>query len=146
VINPDSPGIAVSSPAKLHHSVGHDHFGLAVAFGFLVSAFRKEGKSVPFAPLQEALASFSYTLYLVHFPMLLFSVAILHDLFNVPFIQQPGSQGYIYFAALSVMAFIAAWGISLLTEANTGWVRQGLSTLASRWRKSGILVPSPKGQ
>lgn len=120
-------------------------FGLAVSFAFLVIAFRKDGKPVPFAPSHEALANFSYTLYLVHFPMLLFGVALLHDLIGVPFIQQPGWSGYIYFTGLSVMAFAAAWLLSLIAEANTGRVRQGLSTLVSRWRKPAILAPATKG-
>jgi peptidoglycan/LPS O-acetylase OafA/YrhL len=120
-------------------------FGLAVSFAFLVIAFRKDGKPVPFAPSHGALADFSYTLYLVHFPMLLFGIALLYDLFGVPFIQQPGWRAYIYFAGLSVAAFAAAWLLSLVTEANTGRVRRGLSTLVNCWRKSALLAPPTKG-
>jgi peptidoglycan/LPS O-acetylase OafA/YrhL len=107
-------------------------FGLAVAFAFVTLTFNKAEKPLPFARGHEALANFSYTLYLVHFPLFIFLMAASRDLLGVPFLQQPGLGAYLYVAVISAAAVLYAWLFSLLTEAHTGDVRRFLSALVPR--------------
>lgn len=73
------------------------------------------------------LAAFSYTLYLVHVPFLLFSVALLHEVFGIPFARQPGMVGMLYFLAMLCVIYAYAYLFSCFTEKHTDRFRRYLS-------------------
>lgn len=87
--------------------------------------------------LHNRLAGFSYTLYLVHFPALIFLGAFVHDIFGV------GSARPFGAASLTlVVAFVGtvsgyAWCFAYLTERRTLVVRDGLTRMVTRVRNLG---------
>jgi peptidoglycan/LPS O-acetylase OafA/YrhL len=122
-----------ASPATFDVGSFARDFAVALCYAFLTLAFRKDGKALPLAEGHRRLADFSYTLYLIHFPALVFCVALLHDLFGVGFRRQPDLGGLAYFAALAVLLFGYAWVVSLGSEAHTSRVRSALSALTRRF-------------
>lgn len=101
---------------------------LTMALGFTAAllAFHREGKAVPFAETHERLAGFSYSLYLVHFPMLVFVVAALHDLLGYKFLYQPSIASVVYLGGVLLLLVSYAFVFSLFTEARTSSVRKFL--------------------
>ena len=81
--------------------------------------------------LHRALASFSYTVYLVHFPALIFFAAMMKDVFNIGFLQQPSMTAIIYAGALVAIIYGYAWIFAVFTEARTDAVRSRLSLVVS---------------
>ncbi len=118
--------------ATLLHKLPSGHvfvvrdFLVAGSFAFLIYALlhmqsnRRQTRSEAMA---QQLAGFSYTLYVVHYPPLIFLSAWL-------FSGGGWSPGYDQFGWLlgSMLGLLAyAWGLSRLTEAHTDRVRQQLS-------------------
>jgi peptidoglycan/LPS O-acetylase OafA/YrhL len=66
----------------------------------------------------QVLASFSYTLYLTHFPINNFLVSWIHN--NK---MQPGLLNILMLLGIFVVIILFAWIVSLVTEAHTGRVR-----------------------
>jgi len=112
---------------SLQAFAGYFIVGLGYA-AFLVS-FDRNGPEVLFAPAYSKLARFSFTLYLVHFPMMMFSVAVLTDVLRIPFAQQPGPASIAYYLCLVALLVLYAWGFSMLTENHTGKIRLAISGL-----------------
>ncbi|MBY0406822.1 MAG: hypothetical protein K2Q01_03960, partial [Rickettsiales bacterium] len=126
--------LAVSrlKPEEVEHAgrlvrFGYDAF-IGVAYALLLSSlYAKQKTYLPWARLHRVLADFSYTLYLVHFPLLIVLVAGLHDRFGVRFLVQPDAAGIGYFMALCAVLMAYAFVFSRLTEAHTQRVRAWLS-------------------
>ncbi len=76
------------------------------------------------------MAQFSYTLYLVHVPFLVFAAALLNTLFGLPLYQQPSTAGALYFGCLLVAAYAYSYGFSRLTERHTSRLRRRLLGVA----------------
>ena len=103
----------------------------AAAFGIgLLSAnravFRGSGRA------HRALAGFSFSLYAVHYPALLFLLAAAHDLFGIAFVQPVGWVGCAVSAAVIVAVVGYAWCFAAVTERHTGVVRAALTRLCAR--------------
>ena len=73
-------------------------------------------------------AAFSYSLYVLHFPFLLFLRAWILP----PGRWQPDLQHVCFGAALGAATLAFAWGVSTFTEKKTGAVRQWLHTVAAK--------------
>src|SRR5207237_72399 len=73
---------------------------LCLGFGYTVALAGSCAMRLPFARLHERLADFSYTTYLCHFPLMLFSVAVGVQVFGVDFHIQPQERGLLYFWTL----------------------------------------------
>ncbi|MDB5823635.1 MAG: O-antigen acetylase [Herminiimonas sp.] len=102
---------------------------LAVAIGFcllLLSVSRLRTFRFGSARLHAAMADFSYTTYLVHFPFSVLLVAMAYDCLGIRFVQQPTVVGGAYFVALLVVMYLYSYGFATLTEHKTGRVRQAL--------------------
>ncbi len=87
------------------------------------------------ARLHEKLAGFSYTLYLAHVPLLIFTVAFMHDTFGIPFYQQPAIGGFVYGAFLFMLVYLYSYLFSRMTEAHTDkfrhWLRHRRQSLVA---------------
>jgi peptidoglycan/LPS O-acetylase OafA/YrhL len=122
---------------------------LAVALGYaivlLCAKNLKDG--LKFRSLHRALASFSYTIYLVHFPAMVFLAAFMKDVLDIGFARQPGVAATIYAGALLVTLYGCAWIFAALTEAHTDVIRSRLSLvildLLSARRRLGPAKPRP---
>jgi peptidoglycan/LPS O-acetylase OafA/YrhL len=118
---------------------------LAVAFGFSIALVcaKNLGERRKFGSLHRVLASFSYTLYLVHFPAMVFTAVFLRQVFDIDFLRPPGILPVIYAAGLLVILYGYAWIFAVITEAHTNAIRSRLSHAVSvflYWVKP--LIPS----
>ncbi len=107
-------------------------YGICLAMGLLLLGLRARPPrwTVPIAGLNKALADFSYSLYLTHFPIMMLFVAVLGTV--------SGNPGYAVgfaptdpvalatYAGELVLAYGAAWLFAQATERQTGHVRRAL--------------------
>ena len=104
---------------------------LAVALGYsamLVCAKNLKGPG-KFWLIHRGLASFSYTVYLVHFPAMVFVAAFMKSVLDIGFGRQPTVAAMIYAGALLVILYGYAWIFAALTEVHTNAVRSRLSAV-----------------
>jgi peptidoglycan/LPS O-acetylase OafA/YrhL len=105
-------------------------FAVAIGcFVLLVSLSRIQSFRLGSANFHSTMTDFSYTTYLVHFPMLTVLGAFVHDYFGIRFDQQPTLVGGLYFLALLSAIYLYSYLFAKLTEGNTGRVRDALRTL-----------------
>ena len=100
--------------------------GLAFAlflFGILQIDFRVRFHA--YANLARFFAGFSYSLYVLHFPALLFLRAWL-----APYRWRPDFRHFVFVIAIGVAVLLFAWLVSLVTENRTSALR--------RWMKAAI--------
>ena len=104
---------------------------VAVAFGVgLLSANRSVSKGS--GRVHRMLAGFSFSLYAVHYPALLFLLAIAHDRFGLEFVQPIGWAGFGVSAVVIALVVAYAWCLASVTERHTGAVRAALTRLLAR--------------
>ncbi len=103
-------------------------FLLGVSYGFVLICFYGV-ESYFSSSFNSFLASFSYSLYLVHFPFIVFVVAVLNQLFGVGFLLQPDYYSYLYFICLSVFLLLLSYFIYYITERHTKKIIQFFSVL-----------------
>ena len=104
---------------------------LAVALGYsamLVCAKNLKGPG-KFWLIHRGLASFSYTVYLVHFPAMVFVAAFMKSVLDIGFGRQPTVAAMIYAGALLVILYGYAWIFAAFTEVHTNAVRSRLSVV-----------------
>jgi len=80
-----------------------------------------------FESRHRTLASFSYTLYLVHFPAIVFIAAFMNAVFGIGYLRQPNLTTIVYGGVLLAMVYGYAWIFAGFTEAHTNAVRSRLS-------------------
>jgi peptidoglycan/LPS O-acetylase OafA/YrhL len=115
---------------------------LVVALGYSAALLCAKNLRRPqrFRTFHRGFASFSYTVYLVHFPAMVFVAAMMKDVFNIGF-PRPASVGALVYAAAFLMAIYGyAWIFAALTEAHTDAIRSRLSLVVSalRYRANSI--------
>jgi peptidoglycan/LPS O-acetylase OafA/YrhL len=71
---------------------------LVVALGYSVALVCAKNlkQRRKFGSLHRALASFSYTIYLVHFPAMVFLAAFMKDVLDIGFVRQPTVATMVY--------------------------------------------------
>jgi peptidoglycan/LPS O-acetylase OafA/YrhL len=79
------------------------------------------------AALSKKMANFSYSLYCCHFPIVVFSVAILASRRDVSMLSM--QSRFLIAAALTTFCLCASYGISLFTEAKTAFFRNRLKSV-----------------
>ncbi len=101
----------------------------AIAFALgLLSARNGQPRS---GHLHTILASFSYTLYAVHFPALILLAAAAHDLLGLQFNRPLTPASLAAVAALSLAIWVFAGAMAHVTERRTPAVRNWLMRLVS---------------
>jgi peptidoglycan/LPS O-acetylase OafA/YrhL len=113
---------------------------LVVALGFSAALLcaknsRRLGK---FRTFHRDFASFSYTVYLVHFPVMVFLAAMMKDVLHIGFLRQPSVGALAYATALLLIIYGYARVFAALTEAHTDTIRSRLSLFASALRHRAI--------
>jgi peptidoglycan/LPS O-acetylase OafA/YrhL len=104
--------------SRLYFDLTVDMF-LGVFFAvFLASCYKLE-KPLVLSYLHARLASFSYSLYLVHFPAMVLIIAIFNKIFRVGILLQPDQSSILYFVFVVVVLYLYAYLFSLLTEKHT---------------------------
>jgi peptidoglycan/LPS O-acetylase OafA/YrhL len=101
---------------------------LVVALGYsTVLVCAKNLKKSRTVDAHRALASFSYTVYLVHFPAMVFAAAFMKDVLDIGFDQQPTAAAMPYAVALLMLLYGYAWIFAAFTEVHTNAVRSRLT-------------------
>jgi peptidoglycan/LPS O-acetylase OafA/YrhL len=98
--------------------------GLGLAFILALASISRLKSEMPLARMHRHLADFSYTTYLVHFPILMFLTALGFQFLGIPFRVQPSGWGIPYLACLAAGIYACSFLISRVTEANTRSVRR----------------------
>ena len=106
---------------------------LVVALGYSVALVSAKNHKGPqrFWTANRRLASFSYSLYLVHFPVMVFVAVVFKDVFDISFERPPSVAALLYGAASLVIIYGFAWIFASATEAHTDTVRSRLSLAIS---------------
>lgn len=97
----------------------------------LVSASRLR-KPLPGHRLHDALADFSYTAYLCHFPIMLFAAAVAFQCWGWRIQVQADATGLAYFAGLSAAVYGSTYAMYWMAERHTPRVRARLDRLLGR--------------
>ena len=79
--------------------------------------------------VHRTLAGFSFTLYAVHFPALVFLGTLAHDQLGMPFSQPLSLPGLAWVSAIAATIIAYAWCFAILTEHRTQSVRAALTRL-----------------
>lgn len=87
--------------------------------------------------MNQYLAGFSYTLYLVHFPALVFLSSFLHDVLGTGFGLPPNPASVALVVAFVAALCAYAWCFAYVTERHTPAVRNALTRILSRVANSG---------
>jgi peptidoglycan/LPS O-acetylase OafA/YrhL len=96
-------------------------------FGVLQIEFGKRQGSYP--KIASYFAGFSYSLYVLHFPLLLFLRAWLVPSWR----WQPDALHLIYSLIVGMVTLLFAWIVSVLTEKKTGVVRSWVDSVIPRF-------------
>jgi peptidoglycan/LPS O-acetylase OafA/YrhL len=105
---------------------------LGLAYAVALASTSRIQSPLRFSRLHHWLAEFSFSTYLLHFPLMLFLVAAGFQLFGWGFKRQPDAWGLTYFVALCSFVYAVCYVISLVTERKTNPVRRWLSELGVR--------------
>lgn len=93
------------------------------------------------AQFHQRLASFSFSLYAIHFPVLLFLAGAAHEMFGLalgrPFDLACAATILVTAAVICTLA----WGFSLVTERHTKAVRTALTALLHRLQRRAVSRP-----
>jgi len=121
---------------EIHTELVEFMLDLTVALGYsaaLLCAKNRTGQRKLWT-VNRRLASFSYSVYLVHFPTMVLAAAVLKDVFGISFSRPPSAATLLYMAALLVIIYGYAWTFGSITEAHTDTVRSWLSGMISGLR------------
>jgi peptidoglycan/LPS O-acetylase OafA/YrhL len=102
---------------------------VALSYAIVLLCAKNLTDRLKFPSLHRALASFSYTVYLVHFPAMVFLAAFMNDVLDIGFTRQPDVATMVYGGTLLAMIYGYAWVFAEFTEAHTDTVRSRLSFL-----------------
>lgn len=98
----------------------------ALALGFSLALLCAGNGRWAMGGRHRFLASFSYTVYLIHFPAMVFIVAVCADTTGLGIGMQPDALGFAFLAALIAVLYLCAWALASLTELHTAQVRRWL--------------------
>lgn len=102
-------------------------------FTVLLSQLRHyRGFWTRFSGLHERLASFSFSLYILHNSVLVFVMAMLQTYLSMPRQLQPVPSVFGFYVAMLLSIYALAYLFAAVTEKNTGRLRLLLSTWVNR--------------
>ncbi|MCC3246328.1 acyltransferase [Methylocystis sp. WRRC1] len=111
-------------------------FVASMLFIVVLVSFRfgpHEGFSLLRPKLHKTLADFSFSLYSIHLPMLIFMRAMVGHVFGRDWATQLATpQNYAAAFAAMAVTIVSGYGFSRLTEARTGAARRALRSLLDR--------------
>lgn len=109
---------------------------IGLSFGLLLNSLTKLSRRFPLSGMSLALAEFSYSLYLLHFPFILLLLSAVHTYTGLGLKMQPTGVALLLFLIACLAAIGWSWFTSRFTEARTnnlrdrmyGWVGVPLAT------------------
>lgn len=106
-------------------------FGITVVLVLNNVGYLKDKESA-FAGFNKSMASFSYSLYLLHLPFIFFCSVVLKKYFNVGMFMQPSYRGFLIYVSLLTMVYVYSYFVAYITERNTSKIRDFLIAWAKR--------------
>ncbi|MCA9895347.1 MAG: acyltransferase [Anaerolineae bacterium] len=103
----------------------------ALTINALVNAESRVVKNQRVNKLNQTLSGFSYSLYAIHYPIMVLMITAIEDLRGNAFSQQPSLSVYLLYVLLISVVYVIAFFFSRLTEANTVRFRNLLFRLTS---------------
>lgn len=101
---------------------------LAAGFSLLIIALRNRSyTAIRSLAFHKLMADFSYTVYLMHVPLLVLIAAILSSNYGVPFSVEPTFDVFLFLAVILLLIYVALYLFSLLTERFTPNVKAYLT-------------------
>jgi peptidoglycan/LPS O-acetylase OafA/YrhL len=101
--------------AHLYHDLLRDLL-LALAFCIAIILLKNANFNFPIKHVHRELANFSYSLYLIHFPLLVFLTAILYDFLGKSFFVNPRVDSFVLFGLVTIFLYFSAWFFGRCTE------------------------------
>jgi len=104
---------------------------VGLAFAWLLALMKRRSYRVwnGSEKFNQALSNFSYSLYVIHYPLLLCFVSLYATLLHVTQIKQglaPDGTGLAIYGLVAVSTFVSAFAFSRIFEARTGVARRWL--------------------
>lgn len=103
---------------------------LAVSFSLLIISLRN--RSYPMfrqLTFHKFMADFSYTIYLMHVPLLVFITAIISSSFGVPFYVQPTPLVFLIMVGVLLVLYVALYSFAQATERFTPNIKSLMTAL-----------------
>lgn len=101
-------------------------FLIGISFALLINSAADSARRIPWHILNRRAADFSYSVYLCHFPFLVFVLSALYEATGVGLRGQRTVLSSSLFLLILVMAYGWCYGISLVTERQTPRIREWL--------------------
>lgn len=128
-------GLLISARLYLFRGFAQWPVDLLVGSGFavLLKALEPATRPAPGpATLHRFLAGFAYTVYLIHWPVALFFLALLHQALGLSDRLPFGPAAIAGTIVLTGLIYLCSWALSLISEAQTSRVRRWLLSLDPR--------------
>jgi peptidoglycan/LPS O-acetylase OafA/YrhL len=107
-------------------------YSLAISFSLLIISLQnREVSLIRYLGFHKQMADFSYTIYLMHVPLLVFITAVLSSKYAVQFFVQPSYQIVVIAASIIIGIYILLYAFSLVTERFTPSVKIYLTKLTA---------------
>lgn len=111
-------------------------YGVATSFGFFLYSMRSARSTLlaRIAVFNRFMADFSFSLYLIHFPLIIFLLSFAFASGYFPGVaigyRPTDPEGLLLYALITLVVYLAAWIFSLVTERHTVRVRRFLKSIA----------------
>lgn len=119
------PILIVARAEVLKVPYGWQYF-LGVAFALVLVSLANGSRRWFLSKPSAYLADFSYSVYLIHFPVLMIVLSLAFSLTGFGIKIQFGTIGFIWFAVVFALAILCSWLVSLFTERKTEILRMFL--------------------
>ena len=107
-------------------------FLLSIIFMFWLISYKEYKLEDRFYHINEKIASFSYTLYLVHFPFALMCLTIINRYLMLGFKMQPSLAAYLLMTVMFTACIGIAYFIATFTEFKTNQFKQSIENFVTK--------------
>lgn len=100
-----------------------DQFLIGIGFALLLVALGQFNRRLPNHSASQLLADFSYSVYLMNLPVLIFVISVAYTVFGAGIRMTFSVVGLAWFFAVFFVVILVSWLISLFTERKTAILR-----------------------
>jgi peptidoglycan/LPS O-acetylase OafA/YrhL len=108
-----------------------DQFLIGIGFSLLLAALAPMAWRFPLQGWAHYFSDFSYSVYLIHFPVIMFALSMGFDLFGNGTRMPFGLLALGWYACIFSLAIFMSWLVSQFTERKTATLRKWLYGLLS---------------
>jgi peptidoglycan/LPS O-acetylase OafA/YrhL len=96
---------------------------IGLCYGLSLNSLVNSERRFPLHELSLNLADFSYSLYLLHFPLVLLLLSVMYTYGGFGLKMSPSGVSVLVFCATCLLAITGSWLTAGFTEARTPWLR-----------------------